>query len=318
VRLSAYCEKIAATLENTANGGKGVDKITSPITYLGEGWNAWAVIEGVCTMPVDPALDERLIPEGGMTEGMLRADIGTINLECARGLPGSETLDVGRCVRWLDAAAAHVAEKTRELQPLFDRQPGRFDHSEVVFRVMVMVEALQLDLGVSYRADLIEADDHAFFSSAEHLFIHGPIQGKGGTCSSLPPLYVAVGRRLGYPLKLVRAKRHLFARWDDGEGRRFNLECTSRGFVSHPDDYYLRWPRPTTLEEVRRCGLLRSLLPEQEVAVFLCNRGRVWMEHGCYDEAVEAYQRACTFAPELPGCSSALNLATRLAGCCRE
>jgi hypothetical protein len=165
---------------------------------------------------------------------------------------------------------------------------------------------------------LIEADDHAFFSSAEHLFIHGPLQGKGGTCSSLPPLYVAVGRRLGYPLKLVRAKRHLFARWDSGEGQCFNVECTSRGFVSHPDDYYLRWPIPTTQEEVSRYGLLRSLLPEEELAVFLCSRGRVWMEHGCYREAAEAYQRACTFAPEMPGCRTALSLAIRSAGISRK
>jgi hypothetical protein len=220
-------------------------------------------------------------------------------------------------VRWIDAAAALVAEKTGELQPLFDQHPERFDHSGAVFRMMVMVEALQLDLGVSYRTDLIEADDQAFFSSAEHLFIHGVIQGKGGTCSSLPPLYVAVGRRLGYPLKLVRAKRHLFARWDNVKGPHFNVECTSRGFLSHSDDYYLRWPIRTTREEVTRYALLQSLLPAQEAAVFLCSRGRVWMEHRCYEKAVEAYRRACTLASELPGCRSALNLATRLAGRCR-
>lgn len=61
--------------------------------------------------------------------------------------------------------------------------------------------------------------------------------GGRGTCSSLPPLYVAIGRRLGYPLKLVKSFAHLFARWDNGAGERFNIECTARQFVSHPDEY---------------------------------------------------------------------------------
>ena len=62
------------------------------------------------------------------------------------------------------------------------------------------------------------------------LFIHGIIDGPGGTCASMPVLYVAVGRRLGYPLKLVEARGHLLLRWDDPLGQRlgtpdvFNVE----------------------------------------------------------------------------------------------
>jgi hypothetical protein len=41
-------------------------------------------------------------------------------------------------------------------------------------------------------------------------------------------LYVAIGRRLGYPLKLVECKGHLFVRWEDAK-ERFNIEGTSRG-----------------------------------------------------------------------------------------
>jgi hypothetical protein len=51
------------------------------------------------------------------------------------------------------------------------------------------------------------------------LFLHGLTQGRGGTCLSMPVAYVAVGRRLGYPLKLVTAKGHLFARWESLDGK---------------------------------------------------------------------------------------------------
>ncbi len=34
----------------------------------------------------------------------------------------------------------------------------------------------------------------------------------GGTCVSMPVLYTAVARRLGYPVKLVLAKGHAFCR----------------------------------------------------------------------------------------------------------
>ena len=50
-----------------------------------------------------------------------------------------------------------------------------------------------------------------FFADARDVFLHG-LTGpeRRGTCSSLPVLHVAVGRRLGYPLKLVTTKGHQF------------------------------------------------------------------------------------------------------------
>jgi len=54
------------------------------------------------------------------------------------------------------------------------------------------------------------------FKNSRDLFLHGMVgSDNGGTCVSMPVLYVAVGRRLGYPMRLVLAKAHVFARWDD-------------------------------------------------------------------------------------------------------
>src|SRR5262249_4403268 len=145
---------------------------------------------------------------------------------------------------------------------------------------------------------LIDMPDDQFFSRSEHLFLHGVTGGVGGTCSSLPVAYVAVGRRLGYPLRLVKGVRHLFARWDDPHGERFNIECTSRGFVSHPDEHYRCWPFEASDEAVQKFGLLRSLSEEEENASFLCTRGQCLERNARTCEATWAYARAANQAPE--------------------
>lgn len=228
-----------------------------------------------------------LFPEAGLAA----LDIAALNLACARNLPGSEGLEAGRCLALLDRWAAHVGRETDRSAGQFARDPAAFEGSWSFFRVLVLVTVMQEDLGVRYDPALVDRDD--FFTQADNLFIHGPLRGRGGTCSSLPPLYVAVGRRLGYPLRLVATHSHLFARWDDlAAGERFNVECTSHGLNCHADDYYRTWPRPTTPEDVERYGLLVSQSPREELAGFLVNRGHCFLDNGRYGEAIEAFEWA--------------------------
>src|SRR5262249_11568907 len=91
---------------------------------------------------------------------------------------------------------------------------------------------------------------------------------------------------------LVGTFGHLFARWDDPHGEKFNIECTSRGFVSHPDDWYLEWPRPVTPDLAKRTNALQSLTRRQELAESLVLRGHVCLENQLFAEAVEAYANA--------------------------
>ena len=107
------------------------------------------------------------------------------------------------------------------------------------------------------------------------LFIHGILDGVGGTCTSLPVLYAAVGRRLGYPIKLVAAMAHMFCRWDDPiSGERFNIETAAHGFVSHPDEHYHEWPFHMPSAIRHRGYMLRSLTAQEELAHFYVNRAR--------------------------------------------
>lgn len=100
----------------------------------------------------------------------------------------------------------------------------------------------------------------------------------------MPVLVVAIGRRLGYPLKLVRTKAHLFARWD-APGERFNVEVTGRGWNPHPDSHYREFPFPFTKEEEQANRYLESLSAAETLATFLGVRAACLTHHDRRAEA---------------------------------
>jgi hypothetical protein len=233
-----------------------------------------------------------LLPESSLAV----MDIATVNLFYASGLPGSLQPDMGKCLQWVNAAASLVLSETDRHMYRFRNDPEKYGNSEGAYRMSWLVTVLQRELGVHYRQELIDMDDHSFFKRSEHLFIHGIVEGKGGTCASLPVMYAAVGRRLGYPLKLAACARHLFVRWE-GQGERFNIESTCRGYISYPDEYYLTWPHAIPPEKVAEFGYLKSQTPNEEVSDFLCHRAHVLLEHGQHGDAVGEYLRAFFRAP---------------------
>ena len=114
----------------------------------------------------------------------------------------------------------------------------------------------------------------------------------------MPVLYVAIGRRLGYPVTLVSAKDHLFVRWQrSGTSGYENIEGTSRGFTFHTDDYYKNW-RGITEEDIKSGVHLKPLTPAQELAVFMMTRGSALQYHKRLPEAAIAYAYAGFLWPE--------------------
>lgn len=125
------------------------------------------------------------------------------------------------------------------------------------------------------------------FQTSKETFLHGlmdhedPRKAFGGNCVSLPVAYAAVGRRLGYPIKLVCAKEHVFCRWEGTDHPnpawrdRFNFDGAGNGFSIDPDEFYLSWPRKTFPDQVKLCGWLESLTPQEELSLFLSSRGAV-------------------------------------------
>jgi hypothetical protein len=122
-----------------------------------------------------------------------------------------------------------------------------------------------------------------------------------GTCANIPVLYAAVGRRLGYPIKIVRAKGegaiHVFARWDDSRSVGFNIEATDQGLRCPPDDYYRTGRYPVSPEMEKRGGFLESMAPRGELAFFLAERSHYWKGTGNYRRAAESMAWAASLWP---------------------
>ena len=221
-------------------------------------------------------------------------DIGFLHLLCAKGLPGAEDLDIDRCISQLNAMAELVRVFTERLRPRFETHPERFSNSEGRFQMICLSTVLRRDLGISATDKLNEAP--VCLDSAD-LFLHGILAGSPGNCSSLPVLYTAIGRRLGYPLKLARTTCHLFARWESPD-ERFNIECTAPGLDTPPDEYYLTWPRKADWFTAKQGLFLKSQSPRRDLAGFLMQRSYCLLHNKRHREALESSVAACILSPE--------------------
>lgn len=238
-------------------------------------------------------------------------DVAAANLMAAVGLRGAEDLDVGNVLAWVDRAAKRVEIETLRHSYQFKEKPEEFENSPAYFSMLVLVTVLRKELGVRYNPARIRdpkfQDPNCIdpdFSDSRDLFIHGLIDGPGGTCASMPVIYAAVGRRLGYPLKLVQSKGHLFVRWDDPDGKvkspgdLFNIEATCDGLACPPDEHFMTWPVALTREELAEGIYMKSLTEKQEVAMFRSTRSICLLENGKYAESLRECQLAFILASE--------------------
>jgi hypothetical protein len=164
-------------------------------------------------------------------EELAKVDLALMNLLCAKGLPGVENLDIPGVLKQLDEWGAKVKLETeRHLYRVKDpRYAEHYANSEARLRAEFTVQCLQEDCAVRYNPDRIYDPD---FRDSRDMFIHGMLPGaNGGTCASMPVMDVAIGRRLGYPMKLVLAHSHILCRWDDARDH-FNIEGASNGNVN--------------------------------------------------------------------------------------
>lgn len=232
-------------------------------------------------------------------EQLAEVDLAEMNLVCATGLPGAENLNIDQCLTRLDDWALRVRYWTDQSMWDFRQHPQNFRNSEAKFRVLLLISVLQQDFGVHYNDRGLDTCD---FSNSKNAFLHGMIDDpNGGTCASMPVMCVAVGRRLAYPMKLILAKTHVFARWEDPvTGERFNIEGTNAQFADHPDSYYRNWPYPITDAELKQGWYLKPLTPPEELAIFLHNRAFCLMDSGRFDEAKVVLTHSCRLAPQDP------------------
>jgi hypothetical protein len=242
-------------------------------------------------------------------------DIAVLNLACCPALGDSPGKAMGAYLKTLDQWASAVGEVTSKNFHRHIENPTEFNN-EAEWRLAMMCTVLGQDFKVRYDPALTStvaqtASNSQFFANAEAVFLTGCLNdSRSGTCASLPVLYVAIGRRLGYPMYLVSAKGHLFARWDDGKGTRVNLEAANGGgFSSHPDAYYRTWPFPLTAKEEKTGGYLQNLDAAQMLAIFLSTRAECLKAGGKPQEAMTAASAAYRLAPKLAGMADSLQVA---------
>jgi len=210
-------------------------------------------------------------------EDIEKYDIAEMNLVSAMGLPGAENLNIEAMLKLLDICARRCRAFIEQRIPRY-KPSGRFD-TLAKFRIGAMVEVLVRQLGVKYNPLI---DDGTAGTVAKEItdpadrFIHGLLgPRRTGTCASLPVALIAVGRRLGYPLKWVLAPSHCFCRWDSPE-EKFNIEYDECGVRFYSDEHYTHWPHEwdAKLWKSERTApyYLISLTPQQELAHCAFNR----------------------------------------------
>jgi hypothetical protein len=231
-------------------------------------------------------------------------DLAEMNLACIADFPDTENVDRQECRDILDFMTRDVAAYTREHEDWLQRWPEKFKNSRARFCALCLVSRLQRHHGVQYNP--AKKPLEVPFDSAD-TFIHGVLLTRLGTCSNLPVLYAAVGRRLGYPIKLVSTLTeqagHQFARWDDSSGECFNIEGTSEGLMIPPEEHYHDiMPKMVTPELSADAEYLQSRTPAMDLADFITARGHRWREMGRYREAIDSYVWGHVLRPtkELP------------------
>jgi len=223
-----------------------------------------------------------------------RVDIARMNLLCATGLPGAENIDVEKYLATIDQWAKVVKAEEKKYLPVFYENRVKYEYSQAKFKAVYLGLTIQQVLKCRYNMELVNSGiekDWAslrFHEDSRDTFIHGFVERKKGTCSSIPVLLVALGRRCGYPLYLVASKGHLFVRWEDDKDR-FNFDAATQGVNIHSDEYFHTYPFPITESDWKHEKLLKNLSPVEELSEFMNTRGLCFAAHGKLKEAVDAY-----------------------------
>jgi hypothetical protein len=245
------------------------------------------------------------------SEELVKVDVELLNLLCAEGLRGSENLDIQQCLDTLEAWSRQVRRETDRNFHQFAEHPEEFKNALAYYRMGVLGAVLCEDLRIEYNPALEQVSNEAikthelekwnrFFGDSGDVFIHGLLSSKHhGTCSSMPFLYAAIARRLGYPVTIAARKHHLYARYDDGNGEHLNIEATeNRGFATPSDEEFRAGSPPMTEDEIRSMCWLRPLSNKEILAICLLNRSSCLRNMGRYEDANAALDLAAHYQPE--------------------
>jgi hypothetical protein len=101
-------------------------------------------------------------------------------------------------------------------------------------------------------------------------------------------------------LKLVKAKGHLFIRWDSPT-EKFDMDATGKGLDMEIDEFYKKWPFPLSEADIQAEDYLKSLSAKEELSVFLSIRGQCQTDNGQLGDALASFSLAYKLVPSWKG-----------------
>jgi hypothetical protein len=226
-------------------------------------------------------------------EALERVDPLEVDLAVARTIPDCQSLEVAKYKKTVDEWAERVRSETDRHLYKFQQAPGEYKNSQAYFKALVLATVIGQDFQVGYDVETVSFDKPA------DLFVHGVIDQRRGTCVSLPVLYMAIGYRLGYPIRAVTVPKHLFCRWEDPKtGERFNIEAAGAGGLSdYPDEHYKSWPTKCDPQDIESGSALKTLTMREFLGQKLATRGDYYWHKNQRPEAIESYALAHRLCP---------------------
>jgi hypothetical protein len=138
-------------------------------------------------------------------------DIALLNLSCAQQLPGAGDINISNQLATLDQWAKRVQIETDRHLYRYRANPQEYHSSEAYFRMLMMAVVFYEDFSIRYNPErmtnpgIINPNDR-FFADSPDVFLHGLVGDRRmGTCSSMPVLYAAVGRRLAAGIRVFHS-----------------------------------------------------------------------------------------------------------------
>ena len=235
-------------------------------------------------------------------------DIVEMNIAVAHGIPGLETLNYDDYRRTVDAWTDQFRAWLPTVEYVFLQDPSRF-HSDInFFRLGMIAQFLDHQVGVAYVEEQKRAQVEArktgrkaevAYIDPGQLLLHGLINTKRGTCGTMPALHVAMARRMGWPVGLACADSHYVCRYDDGQ-HVYNIEATDTGrggFAAGSDRDYIE-KEGVSRKAIAVGSDLRKLTAREMLGVFVQARARHFADTGESDLAVRDYALAYTLFPK--------------------
>jgi len=175
-------------------------------------------------------------------EEIFQIDLGTIFLACLGGLPGTDVINLDHARTRIDALANLVKKQTDQAIASYRKANPKFQITPE-FQAYIMVRTLQEEYRNAHqelsRYPVSLINEMLQRNRPDELFFHGMADQAEPPSIGNPVLFVAVGQQLGYPIKLVAAPGHLFARWESFDGKTlFDIQETSDGMAPRYHDYY--------------------------------------------------------------------------------